>query len=425
MQVASAVRAAEARAEVLVGWIQVGGVLVFAAGYALSRPAFAQAGGPEPVPLALAVYGLFTAWRLRLAYRGPLNPALLTLSSVLDVAVLAGMLWSFTLQYDLPPALYLKAPTLFYVFVLIALRALRFDPAQVIVTGLSAAVAWLALVAFAAFGPEPAPVTRSYPEYMTSLSLLWGAEFDRVGAILLVTTVLAVAVTRARALLVRTAVEAQAAGELSRFVGADAAGRIRGGGRPLAPGDGETRTAAILFIDLRGFTATTRGWTAADVVALLGAFHARIVPAVEAAGGTVDKFLGDGVLVSFGAAAVTGREAAQALEAGIAVLAAADVWATDRAGAPTPGVAVAVTTGEVAYGVVGHGDRLEYTVIGEAVNLAAKLEKHAKVEAARLITTTVVVQQAQTQGWTGPPGREVRAAQVEGLEHPLDLVVLA
>jgi adenylate cyclase len=58
---------------------------------------------------------------------------------VLDVAVLATTLWSFTLQYSLPPALYLKAPTLFYVFVLIALRALRFDPAQVIVTGVSAA----------------------------------------------------------------------------------------------------------------------------------------------------------------------------------------------------------------------------------------------------------------------------------------------
>jgi adenylate cyclase len=95
-------------------------------------------------------------------------------------------------------------------------------------------VAWTALVALAAFGPEPAPVTRSYPEYMTSLSLLWGAELDRIGAILLVTAVLAAAVTRARALLVRTAVEAQAAGELSRFVGADAAaGFAAGRGRWL------------------------------------------------------------------------------------------------------------------------------------------------------------------------------------------------
>jgi adenylate cyclase len=194
---AAAVRDAEARAEVLVGWVQAGGVLVFALAYVLSRPAFADAGGPEPVPFALAAYGVFTAWRLRLAYRGRLTPAVLTASSVLDVAVLAATLWSFTLQYDLPPALYLKAPTLFYVFVLIALRALRFDPAQVILTGVSAAVAWAGLVALAAFGPDAAPVTRSYPEYMTSLSLLWGAEFDRIGAILLVTAVLAVAVTRA------------------------------------------------------------------------------------------------------------------------------------------------------------------------------------------------------------------------------------
>lgn len=409
----------------LIGWVQAGGCAVLAAAYVLSRPAFADAGGPEPVPFALAAYALFTAWRLRLAFGGRLTPVVLTLSSVLDVAVLAATLWSFTLQYDLPPALYLKAPTLLYVFVLIALRALRFDPAQVIVTGVSAATAWAVLVGIAAFGPEPTPVTRSYPEYMTSLSLLWGAEFERIGAILLVTAVLVVAVTRSRGLLVRTAVEAQAAGELSRFVGADAAGRIRGGPRPLAPGDGETRTAAILFIDLRGFTSITQRWPASEVVALLAAFHARVVPAVEAAGGTVDKFLGDGVLVSFGAAAVTGREAAQALEAAVAVLAAADAWAAERAAAPTPGVAVAVTTGEVAYGVVGYGDRLEYTVIGDAVNLAAKLEKHAKAETARLIVTAAAVERAAAQGWTGPAGRVVPAARVPGVEAPLDLVVLA
>jgi adenylate cyclase len=224
---------------------------------------------------------------------------------------------------------------------------------------------------------------------------------------------------------VRTAVEAQAAGELSRFLGADAAVRIRGGDQPLRPGDGETRTVAIAFIDLRGFTPTTRGWPAADVVALLADFHARVVPAVEAAGGTIDKFMGDGVLVSFGAASVTGREAAQALEAASAVMAACDAWAADRGDRPTPGVAVAIATGDVAYGVVGHRDRLEYTVIGDAVNLAAKLEKHAKVEHARIIGSAAAVDRARAQGWTGAAGRPVPAAEVAGVDAPLDLVVLA
>ena len=422
----AAVRAAEARAEILVGWVQLAGAATFAILYALSRQAFAASSGLEPVPLALGAYGLFTTFRLVLAYRRRLTPPLLTASSVLDVGVLLFTLWSFTLQYELPPALYLKAPTLFYVFVLIALRALRFDPVQVLVTGGTAAVGWLALVALAAFGAEPAPVTRSYPEYMTSLSLLWGAEFDRVGSILAVTAVLAVAVGRARALLVRTAVESAAAGELSRFVGRDAAGRIRGGAEPLGPGDGETRVAAILMVDLRGFTPLTRGWPAKAVVALLQGFHAAVVPALEAAGGTVDKFMGDGVLVRFGAAQPSGREAAQALEAGLRVLEATDRWAAERAaaGLVSPGVVVAVATGEVVYGVVGHGERLEFTVIGDPVNLAAKLEKHAKTEAARFIATQAAVARGREQGFAGPAGRLVPRACVAGVDGAIDLIVL-
>ena len=65
---------------------------------------------------------------------------------------------------------------------------------------------------------------------------------------------------------------------------------------------------------------------------------------------------------------------------------------------PPLGVAIAITHGEVVHGVIGHDDRLEFTVIGDAVNLAAKLEKHAKVEAARVIATKAAYARAMAQG---------------------------
>ena len=100
--------------------------MFFAVVYAISPKAF-PAGTPfEPVSWTLGIYGLFAAGRLVLAHRGRLSRGFVALSVVVDIAVLMITIWSFHLQYRAPPALYLKAPTLMYVFILIALRTSRF-----------------------------------------------------------------------------------------------------------------------------------------------------------------------------------------------------------------------------------------------------------------------------------------------------------
>jgi len=98
--------------------------------------------------------------------------------------LLFGLIWCFHIQYGQPPAFYLKAPTLLYVFIFIALRALRFEARYVLISGFAAAAGWLALVVYAAaFDPRGMAVTRNYVEYMTSARILWGAEIDKVIAI--------------------------------------------------------------------------------------------------------------------------------------------------------------------------------------------------------------------------------------------------
>ncbi|MHA4875171.1 hypothetical protein, partial [Enterococcus faecium] len=79
-----------------------------------------------PVPLALAIYAAFSLGRLILAYHDALPRWILALSVIADMALLLGLIWSFHRQYGQPPAFYLKSPTLLYVFIFIALRALRF-----------------------------------------------------------------------------------------------------------------------------------------------------------------------------------------------------------------------------------------------------------------------------------------------------------
>lgn len=423
-RVLRAIREAEGASEILVAWVQLAGVAFFLLTYVASLPAFDMRAGLQPVPIALVLYGGFVAWRLNRAYAGSLSPRLLSLSAIADVAVLMLLIWSFTLQYDLPAALYLKGPTLFYAFILIALRALRFDTGHVLLTGSLAIAGWIVLVAIAAFG---APVTSDYPTYMTSLSVLWGAEAEKLVALLGVTIVLALAVSRSRALLVRTSVEETAARDLSRFLDAGAAKRVRSSVRALQAGDGELKPMAIMFLDLRGFSAAAATLPPAQVIALLQEYQSRFVPIVEAAGGSVDKYLGDGILVSFGGGERLGSEAADAFSIVPALIKASDDWTEERArsGAAPLGVAVAITHGEVVHGVIGHDDRLEFTVIGDAVNLAAKLEKHAKLEKARVIATAIALERARVQGANPAFIRLAANADVEGAPAPVDLVIVA
>jgi adenylate cyclase len=423
-RVLRAIREAEQASEIVVAWVQLAGVAFFLFLYAASLQAFDMRAGLQPVPVALALYAGFVGWRLKRAYAGALTPRLLTISAVADVSVLMLLIWSFTLQYEAPAALYLKGPTLLYAFVLIALRALRYDAGHVLLTGVLAALGWLALVLIAA---ASAPVTTDYPTYMTSLSVLWGAEAEKITALLATTLVLALAVSRARGLLTRTAVEETAARDLSRFLDSEAARRVRSANAELKAGDGELKPMAIMFLDLRGFSAAAATLAPAQVIALLQEYQSRFVPIIEAAGGSVDKYLGDGILVSFGGGARTGAEAADAFSIIPQLIAAGDAWAAERARASLAplGVAIAITHGDVVHGVIGHDDRLEFTVIGDAVNLAAKLEKHAKIEQARVIATRSAHERARAQGRDYPILRSAPDAIVEGAPAPVDLVVVA
>jgi adenylate cyclase len=337
-------------------------------------------------------------------------------------------IWSFPLQYQAPPGIYLKAPTLLYVFILIGLRALRFDPRYVVLAGATALFGWSVLVAFVGLStPGGMEITHSYTEYMTSYKLLVGAEIDKLIAIGMVTAILSVVVLRARRMLIRMAAGESAAEELSRFVGKDVAQRIRSADLAFHAGEGRIRKAAILFVDLRGFTRASHNLGPHEVISLLGDYQARIVPVIEAAGGHVDKFLGDGILASFGAVRLSATYAIDAWRAAEHVLAVSRKWCREREekGLPRLSVAVALTAGEVVSGAVGYLDRLEFTVIGDPVNLAAKLEKHTKSAMVDGIATREAFELARFQGEDTPKAlATLGGVQVDGVAFPLDLVVI-
>ncbi len=193
----------EAAAERLIGWVQLGVVVFFATLYSIA-PRAEGGFGFNFVPITLAAYFLFTVLRVALSYRITLPRWYLIVSIIVDVALLCGLIFSFHIQYNQHPAFYLKAPTLMYVFIFIGLRALRFDPRFVLITGIIAVIGWLALVAYALLGDMGRMhITRNYVEYLTSNAILIGAELDKTIIILGVTAILSFALYRGRQYPVR------------------------------------------------------------------------------------------------------------------------------------------------------------------------------------------------------------------------------
>ena len=162
---------------------------------------------------------------------------------------------------------------------------------------------------------------------------------------------------------------------LEAYLGRRSAARVLAG--PLRRGVGETIEAALLFADLRGFTALSESSPPTAVISALDAWFDRIAGSVHAFGGEVLKFMGDGVLAIF---PVTGGSPGNACDAALKAVAAARSGmahldeARGREGLTPLPFGVALHLGEMLWGNIGAADRLDFTAIGPAVNLVSRLE---------------------------------------------------
>lgn len=151
----------------------------------------------------------------------------------------------------------------------------------------------------------------------------------------------------------------------------------------------EMREVCVLFLDIRGFTAMTRTRPADETVALLNDFFAEMIDIVDRNNGIINKFLGDGFLALFGAPLADAKAAANALAAARAMLEAVDRWNKARPQS-TLRVGIGIHLGEAVTGTVGSPQRKEYTVIGDTVNLAARLEQLTKETGSQLLVSSSV-----------------------------------
>lgn len=408
------IREQEWSSELLMRMIQLGIVTVFGILYFVSPRTDANTSF-SLVPLALASYLTLTLIGLLWSWRQELPDWASYFSILFDFSLLMLLIWSFHRQYGQPTSFYLKAPTFLYIFIFIALRALRFQPKFIVASGIIAITGWLIMIGLVLLSGEPGTViTRDYVRYLTSNSMLIGAEVDKLLSVAVVTGILYVVLRRARALLVYAVSEGAAAANLSQFFDDSVASQIRSAGDLRT--QGARRQAAVLFIDLRDFTQLASQLEPKGVMRILGEYQKRIVPIVRAHNGIIDKFLGDGVMATFGAAEVSETYAADALRAVDAIMSDAEQWTSEQGALrllPPRSVGAAVAAGTVIFGIVGDTKRLEFTVIGPAVNLAAKLEKLNKVVGTRSLATAETYDLALRQNYH-------RARRAAAFEHEIE-----
>ena len=359
----------------------------------------------------ILIFMLLGAIQLYLLQQGIGGPWLVYVFAAID-GILVGialLLPNPLLAEAPPPAMILRYANIIFVFVLLAGAAFSYNPGLVLCAGLSAVLVWRIGVS----------ILAAQPDAITSADSVWNDAFGmeatvqvfldpnfihlnmqdkKVFVVVLVTLLLAAVVRRARRLVLNQVTIERARTNLARYFSPNLVEELAAQDQPL--GAVRRQPVAVLFADIQGFTELSETMPPEQVVDLLRSFHERMETAVFAHDGTLDKYIGDGLMATFGTPNPGERDATNALLSARRMLAELEALNDKRqaSGDPPIALSIGIHYGPVVQGDIGGGRRLEFTVLGDTVNVASRLEAMTRELDTPLAISDDVIRKLREEG---------------------------
>lgn len=325
-----------------------------------------------------------------------------------------------------------------FFFVLLAGGTLSYSWRTIVAMGTWTAGLWMAGLGVMYMMPERYPELSAraaeafagFPEVLEHFdpnALGITTRIQEAVVFLIVAAILALGSRRANYLVMQQAALERERTNLARYFSPNVVDQLAHNDQPLK--EVRAQKVAVLFVDIVGFSAFADGRDPVAIIATLRDFHAMMENEVFRHEGTLDKYLGDGLMATFGTPMAGVADAGNALKCARAMMRAGIAWNASRVarGEVPVNVSFGLHYGDAVLGDIG-ATRLEFAVIGSTVNVASRLEAMTRSLGAPLVVSDELLCQAREEASCAPgdlDGFEKRPAQpVRGLAQPLDLWTL-
>ncbi|WP_425044375.1 adenylate/guanylate cyclase domain-containing protein [Primorskyibacter sp. S87] len=339
---------------------------------------------------------------------------------------------------EMPLAMQYRFENFLYFFIILAAGTMAYSWRTVIAIGSWTAGMWLVGAVSVWYFAVPVPglseaASQAFSGFPRVLDLMdpndvqADLRVQEMVVFMMVAVTLGYSARRFNALLLSNAGLERERANLSRYFSPNVVDQLSQNDEPLK--QIRKQDVAVLFIDIVGFTQFADRHSPEEVVDLLRSFHARMEAEVFRHGGTLDKYLGDGLMATFGTPVSGDRDASDALTCARAMLDSMDQWNAERSqeGNPEISIGIGVHFGQAVLGDIG-ANRLEFAVIGTSVNVAARLEALTRPLGARLIISDRlrdrVLQEEPEADTALEPLKCLHGQEIRGISEPMTVWML-